>query len=558
MQSEKLQSFKGAFFMILLIDNYDSFTYNLYQQIGSIYPDIKVVRNDMITLDEIEKLAPEALVISPGPGYPNEAGISVDAIKRFAGKIPILGVCLGHQSIAEAFGGRIVRALEPKHGKASMITVNNGTPLFKGMPEKIKAARYHSLIVEKASLPDRLEVIAEDEDGQIMALRHKELAVYGVQFHPESVLTDLGKSLISNFLSEIAGISGFEKVAVPLPDSERKALMKYIRIVSEGKALTPAEAEDAMDIIMSGGATDAQIAGFLAFLRTKGETTDEITGFARIMRKKASIVPTSKSAVDIVGTGGDLAGSFNISTTSSFVIAGTGLNVAKHGNRSVSSKSGAADVLESLGVKISLSPAQASACIQNVGISFLFAQSFHSSMRFVGKARREMGVRTVFNILGPLANPALSDYILLGVYDPALLETMATVLMNLGVKSAMIVYGDGLDEVSVSGETKVCELRGKKIIKYSITPEEFGLKRYPKEDIVGGTPAENAQITLNILSGKEHGAKRDIVLLNSACAIYCTGAASSIEEGLEMARDSIDSGKALAKLEKLKEFSNRE
>ena len=544
--------------MILLIDNYDSFTYNLYQQIGSIYPDIKVVRNDMITLDEIEKLAPEALVISPGPGYPNEAGISVDAIKRFAGKIPILGVCLGHQSIAEAFGGRIVRALEPKHGKASMITVNNGTPLFKGMPEKIKAARYHSLIVEKASLPDRLEVIAEDEDGQIMALRHKELAVYGVQFHPESVLTDLGKSLISNFLSEIAGISGFEKVAVPLPDSERKALMKYIRIVSEGKALTPAEAEDAMDIIMSGGATDAQIAGFLAFLRTKGETTDEITGFARIMRKKASIVPTSKSAVDIVGTGGDLAGSFNISTTSSFVIAGTGLNVAKHGNRSVSSKSGAADVLESLGVKISLSPAQASACIQNVGISFLFAQSFHSSMRFVGKARREMGVRTVFNILGPLANPALSDYILLGVYDPALLETMATVLMNLGVKSAMIVYGDGLDEVSVSGETKVCELRGKKIIKYSITPEEFGLKRYPKEDIVGGTPAENAQITLNILSGKEHGAKRDIVLLNSACAIYCTGAASSIEEGLEMARDSIDSGKALAKLEKLKEFSNRE
>lgn len=544
--------------MILLIDNYDSFTYNLYQQIGSIYPDIKVVRNDMITLDKIEKLAPEALVISPGPGYPSEAGISVDAIKRFAGKIPILGVCLGHQSIAEAFGGKIIRALEPKHGKASMITVNNNTPLFKGMPEKIKAARYHSLIVEKASLPDCLEVIAEDEDGQIMALRHKELAVYGVQFHPESVLTDLGKSMISNFLSEIAGISGFEKVAVPLPDSERKALMKYIRIVSEGKDLTPAEAEDAMDIIMSGGATDAQIAGFLAFLRAKGETTDEITGFARIMRKKASIVPTSKSAVDIVGTGGDLAGSFNISTTSSFVIAGTGLNVAKHGNRSVSSKSGAADVLESLGVKISLSPAQASACIQNVGISFLFAQSFHSSMRFVGKARREMGVRTVFNILGPLANPALSDYILLGVYDPALLETMATVLMNLGVKSAMIVYGDGLDEVSVSGETKVCELRGKKIIKYSITPEEFGLKRYPKEDIVGGTPAENAQITLNILSGKEHGAKRDIVLLNSACAIYCTGAASSIEEGLEMARDSIDSGKALAKLEKLKEFSNRE
>lgn len=544
--------------MILLIDNYDSFTYNLYQQIGSIYPDIKVVRNDMITLDEIEKLAPEALVISPGPGYPSEAGISVDAIKHFAGKLPILGVCLGHQSIAEAFGGKIVRALEPKHGKASMIKVNNSSPLFKGLPEKIKAARYHSLIVEKSSLPDYIEVIAEDEDGQIMALRHKEFPICGVQFHPESVLTELGKSMVSNFLSDIAGISGFEKVAVALPDSEKKGLMKYIKRVSEGSDLDQSEAEDAMDIIMSGGATDAQIAGFLALLRAKGETTDEITGFARIMRKKASIVPTSKSAVDIVGTGGDLAGSFNISTTSSFVISGTGLNVAKHGNRSVSSKSGAADVLEALGVKIALSPAQASACIQNVGISFLFAQSFHSSMRFVGKARREMGVRTVFNILGPLANPALSDYILLGVYDASLLEKMAVVLMNLGVKSAMIVYGDGLDEVSVSGETKVCELRGKKIIKYTITPEEFGLKRYPKEDIVGGTPAENAQITLDILSGKEQGAKRDIVLLNSACAIYCTGAANSIEEGLEMARKSIDSGKALAKLEKLKEFSNKE
>lgn len=544
--------------MILLIDNYDSFTYNLYQQIGSIYPDIKVVRNDMITLDEIAKLAPEALVISPGPGYPSEAGISVDAIKRFAGKIPILGVCLGHQSIAEAFGGKIVRALEPKHGKASMITVNNGTPLFKGMPEKIKAARYHSLIVEKTSLPECLEVIAEDEDGQIMALRHKELAVYGVQFHPESVLTDLGKSMISNFLSEIAGISGFEKVAVFLPDSERKALMKYIKIVSEGKDLTPAEAEDAMDIIMSGGATDAQIAGFLAFLRAKGETTDEITGFARIMRKKASIVPTSKSAVDIVGTGGDLAGSFNISTTSSFVIAGTGLNVAKHGNRSVSSKSGAADVLESLGVKISLSPAQASACIQNVGISFLFAQSFHSSMRFVGKARREMGVRTVFNILGPLANPAKADYMILGTYDPDLLEPMAKVLMNLGITRAMLVYGnDRLDEVSISAPTTICEINGGKLIKYEIKPEDFGLKRGKLADIVGEDAKSNAAITRGILEGTIKGAKRDIVLLNSGCALYICGKCDSIEEGVKTAAEMIDSGKALKKLEELVELTNR-
>ncbi len=544
--------------MILLIDNYDSFTYNLYQQIGSIYPDIKVIRNDKITVDEIEKMTPEAIIISPGPGYPSEAGISVETIKYFSGRIPILGVCLGHQSIAEAFGGKIVKANAPMHGKMSNISIDSTNPLFKGMPEKITAARYHSLIIERESLPDCLSVIAEDEEGQIMAVCHKEhQTTYGVQFHPESVLTKLGSSIISNFLSDIAKIKVSNPVNNVIPEADRTALKKYISIVADGKNLTEQEAKEAMDIIMSGAATNAQIGGFLAFLRAKGETIEEITGFARVMREKAAIVPASKSAVDIVGTGGDLANSFNISTTASFVIAGTGLNVAKHGNRSVSSKSGAADVLDALGVNIKLTPAQAAACIQNVGISFLFAQSFHSCMRFVGVARREMGVRTVFNILGPLANPALSDYILLGVYDKALLEIMATVLMNLGVKGAMIVNGDGLDEVAISGETDVCELRGNKIIKYKICPEDFGMKRYSKQDIVGGTPEENAKITYDIIAGKERGAKRDIVLLNAACAIYCTGAASSIEEGLKMAEESIDSGMALSKFEKLKEFSKK-
>lgn len=543
--------------MILLIDNYDSFTYNLYQQIGSIYPDIKVVRNDRITIDEIEKLAPEALIISPGPGYPAEAGISVEAIKHFSGKLPILGVCLGHQSIAEAFGGKIVKAKLPMHGKSTKISLNTSCPLFNGMPEHISAARYHSLIVDSISIPTCINVIATDGDGQIMAIRHKSHPTYGVQFHPESILTEFGNNIISNFLSEIAGIKKFDRVPVVIPAENRTALKKYIAVVADGKDLTQSEAEEAMDIIMSDAATDAQIAAFLAFLRAKGETIDEITGFARIMRKKASIVPAAKSAVDIVGTGGDLANSFNISTTSSFVISATGLNVAKHGNRSVSSKSGAADVLEALGVKIGTTPAQASACMQETGIAFLFAQSFHSAMRFVSKARREMGVRTVFNILGPLANPALSDYILLGVYDEKLLETMAKVLMNLGVKGAMIVYGDGLDEVSVSGPTSVCELRDNKLIKYTIQPEDFGIKRAPKSEIVGGSPADNAKITYDILSGKEKGAKRDIVLLNAGCAIYCTGAAASIGDGINLAREAIDSGKALTKLEKLKEFTNK-
>ncbi len=543
--------------MILMIDNYDSFTYNLYQLIGTLYPDIKVVRNDEITLDEIEKLSPEALIISPGPGYPKDAGISVEAVKRFSGKLPILGICLGHQSIAEAFGGKIIHAKVPMHGKTTEISLNTGCPIFEGLPEKITAARYHSLVVDTISLPSCLNVIATDGEGQIMALRHKSHPTYGVQFHPESILTEQGGGIVSAFLCDVAGIKSADREVISMPRDKRVALKKYIAKTADGSHLTEEEAENAMNIIMSDGATDAQIAALLMAMRRNGETIEEITGFARIMRKKAATVPASKSAVDIVGTGGDVAGTFNISTTASFVIAGAGLNVAKHGNRSVSSKSGAADVLEALGVKLNLTPAMASACMKETGIAFLFAQSFHKAMRFVGPTRREMGVRTVFNILGPLANPALSDYILLGVYDENLLEVMAKVLMNLGVKGAMIVYGAGLDEISVSGLTTVCEVRDKRIIKYDINPEDYGIKIVPKSEIAGGTPKENAQITLDILTGKEQGAKRDIVLLNAGCAIYCTGAAASISDGIKMARESIDSGKAYAKFEKMKEFTNR-
>lgn len=542
--------------MILMIDNYDSFTYNLYQLIGTIYPDIQVVRNDEITLDEIEKLSPEALIISPGPGYPADAGISVEAIKRFSGQIPILGICLGHQAIAEAFGGKIVRAKLPMHGKETEISVNTSCPIFEGLPGKINAARYHSLVVDSISIPPCISVVATDREGQIMAVRHKEHLTYGVQFHPESILTEQGAAILASFL-RTAGIKNIGIEAASIPKDKRIALKKYITMAADGKDLSVEDAENAMNIIMSDGATDAQIAAFLMALRCKGETIDEITGFAKIMRQKASVVPAARSAVDIVGTGGDVANTFNISTTSSFVIAGAGLNVAKHGNRSVSSKSGAADVLESLGVKLNLTPALASACMKETGIAFLFAQSFHKAMRFVGPARREIGVRTVFNILGPLANPALSDYILLGVYDEKLLEVMGKVLMNVGVKGAMIVHGDGLDEISVCGVTKICELRDRRLIKYEITPEDYGFRTVPRGEIVGGTPDENAQITLNILKGIEKGAKRDIVLLNAGCAIYCTGAASSIEEGIAMAKDSIDSGKAYAKFEKMKEFTNR-
>lgn len=542
--------------MIVLLDNYDSFTYNLYQYIGELYPDIQVIRNDVITVEGLEQLKPEALIVSPGPGYPKDAGISLEAIRHFSGKIPILGVCLGHQSIAEAFGGKIVKASVLMHGKASKIRFQKDATLFRHLPEEVPCGRYHSLIVEDASVPECLWVTARDTDGQIMGLEHKELPIYGVQFHPESILTQAGKQILINFLNTIPGVSIPD--VMQEPPAPKKALCPYSNRLIEFQNLTQQEAAEAMDIIMSGQATEAQIAEFLTALRMKGETIDEISGLALGMRAKANLVPDSKDAIDIVGTGGDLASSFNISTTASFVIAAAGVKVAKHGNRSVSSKSGAADVLECLGVKIQSTPEQAKACLDTVGVSFLFAQSYHKSMRFVAPVRGQMGVRTVFNVLGPLTNPAQTDYIVLGVYEKKLLSVMAHVLIQIGIQRAMVVYGDDrLDEVSISDSTSVAEVRDGQVLEYELTPEQMGLPRGTKEEIVGGTAQENADITKGILNGSITGSKRNIVLLNAGCALYTIGKVASVQEGVSLAAEMIDSGKALEKLQELVTFTNR-
>ncbi len=542
--------------MIVLLDNYDSFTYNLYQYIGELYPDIQVIRNDVITVEGLEQLKPEALIVSPGPGYPKDAGISLEAIRHFSGKIPILGVCLGHQSIAEAFGGKIVKASVLMHGKASKIRFQKDATLFRHLPEEVPCGRYHSLIVEDASVPECLWVTARDTDGQIMGLEHKELPIYGVQFHPESILTQAGKQILINFLNTIPGVSIPD--VMQEPPAPKKALCPYSNRLIEFQNLTQQEAAEAMDIIMSGQATEAQIAEFLTALRMKGETIDEISGLALGMRAKANPVPDSKDAIDIVGTGGDLASSFNISTTASFVIAAAGVKVAKHGNRSVSSKSGAADVLECLGVKIQSTPEQAKACLDTVGVSFLFAQSYHKSMRFVAPVRGQMGVRTVFNVLGPLTNPAQTDYIVLGVYEKKLLSVMAHVLIQIGIQRAMVVYGnDRLDEVSISDSTSVAEVRDGQVLEYELTPEQMGLPRGTKEEIVGGTAQENADITKGILNGSITGSKRNIVLLNAGCALYTIGKVASVQEGVSLAAEMIDSGKALEKLQELVTFTNR-
>lgn len=331
-----------------------------------------------------------------------------------------------------------------------------------------------------------------------------------------------------------------------------------IRQLMNKEDLSSETVEAVMDEIMSGNATQAQMAAYLAALEMKGETIEEITASAKGMRKAGTTLKHEGSVFEIVGTGGDRSNSFNISTTASLVIAASGVKVAKHGNRAASSKSGAADCLEALGVNLAIEPEKNEKVLEECGICFLFAQKYHAAMRFVGPVRKELGVRTVFNILGPLTNPAAADMQVMGVYDEALLEPMAQVLTNLGVNRGMVVYGtDRLDEVSISAPTKVCEFGGGNYKTYTITPEDFGLKTADKSEILGGTGAENAEITKGILKGEIKGAKRDVVLLNAACGLYVTGNASSIADGVKLAAELIDSGKALAKLDEFVAATNK-
>ena len=328
--------------------------------------------------------------------------------------------------------------------------------------------------------------------------------------------------------------------------------------LSKKQDLAYAEAEAVMDEIMSGQATPVQMSAYLTALALKGETIDEITASAAGMRAHCIKLLHNLDVLEIVGTGGDGSNSFNISTTSSLVIAAGGVPVAKHGNRAASSKSGAADVLEALGVKITLTPERSAEILKKINICFLFAQNYHIAMKYVAPIRKELGIRTVFNILGPLSNPAGANMELMGVYDQSLVEPLAQVMANLGVNRGMVVYGqDSLDEISMCAPTSVCEIRDGKFTSYEITPEQFGYERCEKGALTGGTPAENAEITKAILKGEEKGPKRQAVCLNAGAALYIAGKAASIEEGVKLEESLIDSGAALKKLEEFVEETNK-
>lgn len=334
-------------------------------------------------------------------------------------------------------------------------------------------------------------------------------------------------------------------------------IKEALKKVVDGQNLTFDEATQVMTEMFTGTATHAQTAAILTALRMKGETIEEITAFAQVMREKALHINANEDVLDIVGTGGDGTGTFNISTTSAFVISAAGIKVAKHGNRSMSSKSGSADCLENLGVNLTISPEKSTEVLKKTGICFMFAQSYHASMKYVGPVRKEIGIRNVFNLLGPLTNPASANLQVTGVYSEALVEPVAKVFSNLGVKRGFVFYGlDGMDEVTVSAPTKICEIDNGTFKTYEITPEQFGIPTYSSKELLGGDGAENAEITKNILNGTEKGAKRKAVLLNSALGIIAGGKAETIAEGIKIAEEMIDSGKAYTKMEEFVKATN--
>ena len=522
---------------ILLLDNIDSFTYNLADQLRSNGHNVVIYRNHIPAQTLIERLATMSnpvLMLSPGPGVPSEAGCMPELLTRLRGKLPIIGICLGHQAIVEAYGGYVGQAGEILHGKASSIE-HDGQAMFAGLTNPLPVARYHSLV--GSNIPAGLTINAHF-NGMVMAVRHDADRVCGFQFHPESILTPKGKSILENFLNIKAG------------RGDKIMIKEAIHTLMDGKDLSYEVAKAVMHEMMDGIATQAQMGAFLAALRMQGESIDEITAFAEVMREKGIKIKPEREVIDIVGTGGDEAGTFNISTTAAFVVAAGGVPVAKHGNRSVSSKSGAADVLEHLGANVALDAKQNETILNKTGMCFMFAPVYHSSMKYAAPVRKEMGVRTVFNILGPLSNPAAATMQLLGVYDKNLVEPLAKVLGNLGVTRGVAVCGeDGLDEITLTGETTVCEIRFGETSCYTISPEQFGMERCELAQLVGGSPADNAQITRDILSGRETGPKRDVVLLNAGMSLYLGIDGITLQEGINMARGLIESGKAQAKFD---------
>ncbi|MFQ3547155.1 MAG: bifunctional anthranilate synthase component II/anthranilate phosphoribosyltransferase [Termitinemataceae bacterium] len=536
--------------MIVLIDNYDSFTYNLYQYFARLTNEpIRVFRNDEIDLERLEALHPSHLVISPGPGRPEDAGISVAAIKHFAGKIPILGVCLGHQAIGYAFGSRIVGAKRIRHGEAEEISLD-GKGLFRTIGQKAIFTRYHSLVVAEEGLSTELEVTARSSDGDIMGLRHRSLPIEGVQFHPDSVASSEGEALIKAFLNYRREAFAFKQVF-------EKAL--------KGIHLERSEAEAFMEDLTEGALDTPRIAAMLTAISAKGVHAEELAGCAAVLRRKKtpfladSVAGGFQDLTDTCGTGGDGLGTFNISSMAALVAASCGVPVAKHGNRAVSSTSGSADFYEALGIPVNLSPPEARQLLQDTNFVFLFAPLYHGAMRFAAPARKALGIKTLMNLIGPLSNPADATYQVIGVYDAGLLETVAQAAHMLGIRRVLTVHSrDGMDEISPCAPTDIVEIdESGELHRIVFDPAGLGFGTYDFKELMGGDARTNANLARDLLAGAGRPALEAAVAFNAGAALYVAGRVNSIAEGAAQAAEALASGRVAAKLEELRSYEER-
>ena len=524
--------------MYVIIDNYDSFTYNLFQYLSALTDrEVRVFRNDRVTVAELEELQPHGIVISPGPGGPEDAGISIEAVRHFAGRVPVLGVCLGHQVIGHAFGASVVGAGRIVHGKTDRISLD-GRGLFRGVPTPSVFTRYHSLVVQRDTLPKEFEVTADAPDGEVMGIRHREWIVEGVQFHPESIASDAGMRVLANFLDYRREPFVFR----PLLDR-----------VMNGDPLSMEAAAELMDEVTEGRLPASQLAAVLVALSMKGYGPQEIAGFASVLARKKQRLERRGVVVDTCGTGGDGLATFNISSLAALVVASCGMPVAKHGNRGVSSPTGSADFFAALGIDTGLTPRQAATLLQRTGFAFLFAPTYHGAMRHAAAVRAELGIKTVLNLLGPLVNPAEAEYQLIGVYDRALCEPVARAARLLGVRRVLVVHGtDGQDEISVTGPTHLVEIgeddecheREFDAASCEITPATLA-------ELKGGSAAENAATARELVAGGGPAALRDAVALNAGAALYVSGAVPDIATGYRRAREALAGGAAAAKLEEV-------
>jgi len=525
--------------MVLILDNYDSFTHNLYQLIKNEEDDVRVFRSDKISLQQIEEINPDHIVLSPGPGRPEDAGIFMDVVRYFKYTKPILGICLGHQAILAESGVPIVKAKQICHGKIDDI-IHRGKGVFRNIKRRFSATRYHSLVARTDEIPEDFFITATSSDQELMAVQHKHYDLTGIQFHPESIGSEFGSEIIKNFLS------------IKNKSHEKQLLKKVL-----STSLNFEESVELMELITEGKMDDAKIASIMTVYNFRNITSDELAGFASVLREKAMKFPQPEKGeirIDTCGTGGAEIKTFNVSTTATFVLAAAGINVVKHGNRAVTSRSGSMDLLEKLGIDISISPDKSYEIFTQTKMAFLYAPLYHSAMKYASNARKSLSFRSFFNMIGPLSNPAGATHQIIGIYDKKYLETVCEALKKLGTNRALVVSSsDGLDEISVCDTTHICELNDGKIMKYDINPEELGIKAHKTHSLKGGGSNKNSEITVDILStdkckfenmNEDERARFDMVALNAGAALYICGKAKNIHEGFQLAAETIKSGRA--------------